>query len=114
MLGSTFTIPHTDGNIVCVKINQDVYSSEYMYRDEDHEVRVKIRHQQTKGGKDRHNVEISETVFETTESLEIARKMYVVLEQAPNDVDVKMLDALADWLIASANANISSLLGWES
>jgi len=32
----------------------------------------------------------------------------------PSETDVKLVDALADWLIATANANVTSLLGKES
>lgn len=114
MFGNTLVLPHADGNITCVKINQDQYSSEYLFRNSTHEVMVKIRHTTTKSGTDRHNVEVSDRIFATTEVAEIYRKHYVVLEQSKSDTDVKYIDALADWLIASANANVASLLGWES
>lgn len=114
MFGNTLTIPHADGNIVCVKINQDGYSSEYLFRDATMQVSAKIRHTETKAGMDRHNVEFTQTVFATAEAAEIVRKVYIVLEQSKGDMDVKLTDALSDWLIATANANVTSLLGWES
>lgn len=111
---NTLTIPHADGNIVLTKINQDGYSSEYRFRNSVHEVKAIIRHTETKAGKDRHNVEFSQTIFATESVAEISRKVYIVLEQSKSDVDVKLTDALADWLIASSDAAIASLLGWES
>jgi len=119
MLADPFVLPHADGNVSCVKINNDAYSSEYSYRSATQQVRVKVRHSQTKGtaetpSKDRHNVEVVQTIFATAEAAEVSRKVYIVIEQAPNDTDVKLTDALADWLIATANANVSKLLNWES
>lgn len=114
MFGNTLVLPHADGNITLVKINQDQYSSEYMFRNTTHMVTAKIRHTTTKTGNDRHNVEISQKIFATQSAEEVNRKVYVVLEQSKTDTDVKLTDALADWLIASTNANVTSLLGWES
>lgn len=114
MFGNTLTLPHADGNIVCVKINQDAYTSEYMFRNATHQVVVKIRHTETKSGQDRHNVEVTQTVFATESVAEIVRKVYIVLEQSKSDTDVKLTDALADWLIATADAAVTSLLAWES
>jgi hypothetical protein len=114
---STLTLPHADGNIVCTKINQDGYCSEYLARTSVHEYRVKIRHTTRKVDNvtvDRHNVEIVQTVFAAGEVAEYTRKVYIVLEQQPKDTDVKNTDALADWLIATANVNVTSLLNWES
>lgn len=119
MFGNTFVLPHSGGNITMVKINQDGYSSEYLFKDSDSQFIAKIRHNRTKATStrpayDRHNVEITETVFATTTDAEFTRKCYVVLEMLPNDTDISNADALADWLIASTNANLVSLAGWES
>lgn len=114
MFGNTLIIPHADGNVTCVKINQDGYSSEYLYRSATKTVSAKIRHTTTKAALERHNVEFTETIFATDVAVEIVRKVYIVLEIAKSDTDVKLTDALADWLIATANANVTSLLGWES
>lgn len=119
MFGDTFVLPHSGGDVTMVKINQDGYSSEYMFRDSTSQYTAKIRHNRTKATSlkpsyDRHNVEITETIFATESVEEFTRKVYVVLELLPNDVDVENADALADWLIASTNANLDSLVGWES
>lgn len=119
MLGETLTLPHADGNIVLEKINQGNYGSEYLNRTSLGETRVRIRHSVRKAptgtlAADRHNVEVIQTVYATETTDEIVRKTYIVMEQAPSDVDVKLVDALCDWLIATADANILSLLQWSS
>jgi hypothetical protein len=114
MLGDTFVLPHADGNITCVKINQDSFGSVYRYVSSTQRVVVTVKHSTTKSGKDRHNVEVVQTVFATAVAAEIVRKHYFVLENDPSDTDVKLLDATCDWLIATAGANISKLINWES
>lgn len=119
MFGNTLVLPHSGGNITLVKISQDGYTSEYLYRGTLSQYVAKIRHSRTKATNvrpsyDRHNVEITQTVFATAEVAEFTRKCYIVLEQLPNDVDVENADALADWLIASSDAALDSLIGWES
>lgn len=117
MFGNTLVVPHADGDITCVKINQDGYSSEYLKKDTDFEVSARIRHTKTKATatspvKDRHNVEIVQTVYATESDSEKVRKVYVVVEQEPDDTDEKLADALADLLVTSGF--LTSLMGWES
>jgi len=117
MLGDTLVVPHADGNITCVKINQDGYTSEYLKRGTTDETRVRVRHTKTaatasKPAYDRHNVEISQLVYAAGEAPEFSRKAYVVIEHQPDDDDTKLADALADWLIGSTI--LAKLFGWES
>lgn len=121
MFGNTLVLPHADGDITLVKVNQDQYSSEYRFRNTLMQVTAKIRHATMKKAvgsfvmpADRHNVEVSQEIYATDTAAAIFRKFYVVLEQMPSDTDVKLVDSLCDWLIASAGANITSLQGWES
>lgn len=119
MFASPLVLPHADGNISCIRINQDNYGSEYLYRSAVGQVRIKIRHSVKKATAvtveaDRHNVEITQTVYATESTDELTRKVYIVVEQQASDTDVKLVDALADWLIATANANTLSLLSWSS
>jgi len=118
MFGNTLTLPHPDGNVVLKLINQDGYSSEYLFRDTTHQYVMRIRHTKTKANgkpsKDRHNVEIVETIFAVGDVAEVERKFYFVIEQAPNDLSVKNVDAVADLLIATSNAFPVALLAWES
>lgn len=99
------------------KINQDSYASEYLLRDTLDSFRLKIRHSQAKRGSvtvDRHNVELTHTVYATATVPEIVRKVYLVFEQDTSDTMTNEVKALADWLIASTNAAIISLANWES
>lgn len=114
MLGDTFVLPHADGDITCVKINQDAFGSVYRYVSTTQRVVVTVKHTTTKAGKDRHNIEVQQTIFATAEAAEIYRKHYLVLENDPSDLDVKLLDATCDWLIATAGANITKLINWQS
>lgn len=119
MLGDTFVLPHSGGNVTMNRINQDGYSSEYLYRGALSQYVCKVRHSRTKAttlrlAYDRHNVEIVETVFATATDDEYTRKVYFVFEHLPVDDDVENVDALADWAIATTNSNLDALVGWES
>lgn len=119
MFGDTFVLPASTGNVTCNKINQDGYTSEYLGKVSGSEYRVRIRHSvvkatATRAAYDRHNVEVVQTVYAAGEVPQFDRKFYVVIENLPNDTDVVTVDALADWLIATANSNVTKLLGWQS
>jgi hypothetical protein len=107
------------GDVVMTKINQDGYSSEYLFRDATSQFRARIRHTKTaaKNGRpsyDRHNCEVVETIFEASEVAEYERKFYFVLEHLPSDTSVEMADGVADLAILTSNAFLTALLGWES
>jgi len=119
MLGNTLVLPQVGGDITLVKINQDAYSSEYMFKNSTSEYRAKIRHTKTNpknGGAtyDRHNFEVVQTIFATAEVAEYQRKFYFVLEVLPSETSKDLPDAVADLMIATSNAFLVSLLGWES
>lgn len=119
MFGNTLILPKSGGNVTLVKINQDGYASEYLFRDATSEHRVRIRHSamtdKAEGvAYDRHNVEVTQKVFAAGEVPEYHRKVYIVIEHKPGDTDIQLPDALSDWLIATANVNTNSLMAWES
>jgi len=119
MLGNTLVLPLSSGNITLVKINQDGYSSEYLFRDATHQFIARIRHTKTKAtlnrpSYDRHNVEVVQTVFASGAVLEYDRKFYFAIEQLAWDTSVVNVDGVADLVIASSNAFLVSLLAWES
>jgi hypothetical protein len=119
MLGNTLVLPQAGGNITLVKINQDGYSSEYLFRDATSQYRARIRHTKTtatptRPSYDRHNFEVVQTVFAAGDVAEYERKFYFVLEHKAQDTSVALSDAVADLAIASSNAFLVSLLGWES
>lgn len=118
MLGNTLTINDGESRVL-VKITQDHYSSEYMLRTSTLQYVAKIRHSETKATSlrpsyDRHNFEIVKIVFATDTTPEKRTKFYFVLEQEPSDDNVALADAACDLAIASSNAFLVSLLGWES
>lgn len=101
------------------KINQDNYSSEYLGRTSTDEIRMRIRHtkESSKNGNDpldRHNVEVTQTVFATASDPEFTRQFYFIFRAMPNDTEADVVDvaeAVAHW---TTSANLAKLLGWES
>lgn len=122
MLGDTltFTLGGSGGTAkVLSKINQDSYSSEYLLRSSTDEIRARVRHSKegAKNGKpavDRHNVELTQTVFATVSAPEYVRQCYVVLRTQIGDdlaLNVDVGQALAFFM---TEANLVKLTGWES
>jgi hypothetical protein len=120
MLGDTLVLPQAGGDITLRKINQDQYSSEYLFRDTTSQYRARIRHTKTNItplrplAYDRHNLEVVQTVFAAGDVAEYERKFYFVLEHKPGDTSVALADAVCDKAILTSNALLVSLLGWES
>lgn len=119
MLSNTLVLPLSTGNVTLVKINQDSYSSEYLFRDATSQYRARIRHTKVaaKNGRpsyDRHNFEVVQTIFAAGEVAEYERKFYFVVEHLPNDTSIVLADGVCDLSIATAGAFLTSLLGWES
>jgi hypothetical protein len=119
MLGDTITLPLSSGNVVCVKINQDGYSAEYLYATTTYEYRIKVRH--TKSGPkasglsyDRHNFDVTHTTYASGATPESYLKYYCVLECLPGTTSVVLADGVCDLMIATSNAVVTKLLGWES
>lgn len=119
MLGDTLVLPLSGGNVTVTKINQDGYSSEYLYTTTTYEYRVRVRH--TKTGKnadglsyDRHNFEATKTTFAAGSVPESHLKYYFVLECLPGNTSVELADGICDLMIATSNAVLTKLLGWES
>lgn len=116
---SSLVLPQVGGNITFVRINQDDYSSEWMFRNSTTKYVAKIRHTKTKAtadrpSYDRHNFEVVQTIFAAGAVAEYERKFYFVYEVLPSDTSVDLGDAVADLAIASSNAFLVSLGGWDS
>lgn len=122
MFGDTITVT-LDGSggtaRVCSKINQDVYSSEYLNRTATDEIRVQIRHstESLKPGQlyplERHNVTFTQTVFATVSAPEFVRQVSTTIRNTKNDalVDVTNLgEAMSFWL---TDTNYDKLNIWE-
>jgi hypothetical protein len=119
MLGSTLVLPLASGNVTLNRVRDDGYSSEYFVRGTGCEYRVFVRHNKTnatalKPAYDRHNFEIVKTVYADGDVPQYEDKAYFVIQKKANDVDVELADAMGDMLIASSNALVTELLGWQS
>lgn len=103
------------------KINQDNYGSEYYLREATQDFRVKIRHQkenQAKNGNlfDRHNVELTQTIFATEAGTpDNVIQVYVVLRGRPTEPALKqgyLLVALG--ALFSSGIVAADLVGWQN
>jgi hypothetical protein len=101
------------------RINQDGYGSEYLLREATQEFRAKVRHSkegvQADGTQfDRHNVELTQTVYATDTTPKITRVVYTVLRCTYDDdgTEVGYLGVgLSDLLVAST---FDDLVAWIS
>lgn len=99
------------------KINQDAYGSEYYLREATQEFRVKIRHSREAPQADgtileRHNFEITQTVFGVAPAPDVVRSAYVVLRNSKKDtlVDITNIGtALSFYMDAT---HYGDLVGW--
>lgn len=122
MLGDTltFTLGGSGGTTkVLSKINQDSYSAEYLLRSSTDEIRARVRHSKeaVKNGSpamERHNVELTQTVFATATEPAKVRQSYIVHRAQVGDdlaLSIDVCQALAFFL---TEANLVKLTGWES
>ena len=101
------------------KINQDSFGSEFLLRETLQEIRAKVRHSKMKAGAngiahERHNFEVTVTVFATDTVPEDYDKFYFVMERSASKADVDMPDAVADLMIASTDAFLVKLNTWQT
>jgi hypothetical protein len=120
MLAEPFVLPQAGGDISLRRVNQDGFSSEYLFGDATSEYRLKIRHTKTNVtasrpiAYNRHNLEVVQTIFAAGDVPQYERKFYFVLEHKPGDTSVALADAVCDKAIATSNALLVALLQWES
>jgi len=108
--------------ITFARINQDNYSSEYLARSSSGEQRLKIRNtsyvdKTSKLAFDRHNVELTITVFASGANPSFRRKAYFVIENQVGDTltdPIQTAAGLFAWATAATNANLTKLLNSES
>lgn len=105
------------------RIDDGKYSSEYLLREATGEYRLAIRNSSYVDKKrgvtiDRHNVELTHTVFPVAPSLtSTVRKTYAVIENQQGDTlsdPAHIANGMFNMLIASSNANITKLFNMES
>lgn len=101
-----------------VRINQDAYGSEYFLREALTEWRLKIRNTSytDKAGVlvDRHNFEFVQTIYATSTSPSIVRKIYSVFEAHRSDTDAGVLQAFNAFVAFMTSTNIQKALNYES
>jgi hypothetical protein len=119
MLGDTVSITVNAVAKTLAKINQDGYSSEYYLRETLQEFRMKIRHSKDRPAADgtvvdRHNVELTQTVYATSTTPEIIRRSYVVITNRYNDDATALghLQAAVNGFMTTAN--VAKFANWES
>lgn len=117
-IANPLVIAYDAGNISLNRINQDAYGSEYYFRDSTQDFRVKIRHSTEKVGADnvvmeRHNVELTHTVFSTTAGVpDVTEQIYFVLRN-PKSRAAATVAKLGDMLTAFAtNVHYQDLVAW--
>lgn len=103
-----------------VKINQDAYGSEYLFRSSSEELRLKIRHQveSAKAGIvpfERHNLELRHTVFAVPPSTMVTERVFAFTIRARKGDDPASVSlscqGLVDFL---TDPNLAKAVGWES
>jgi hypothetical protein len=119
MIGDTITVTYNGVANTLDKINQDNYTSEYLKRTATEELRVRIRHsnESVVAGKpayERHQVDLTRTVFATSTTVERVYQTYMVIRlQKGSDPDVAELVAAA--LCGLTNASFTDkVVGWQS
>jgi len=119
MFGNTLVLTLGATPVTLVRINQDNYSSEYLYKDSVEQYRVRIRHTKVaaKNGRpeyDRHNFECTRTTFETDTVAAYDHKVYYVIEHKPSDMDIELEVAVFNHAVATSGSFLDSLQQWES
>lgn len=121
--GSTFTLTFNAVNKVLNRVNQDNYGSEYLLRTSTEEYRMKVRHSKETvknpdpltRGMDRHNIEITHTIFATATTPQFIRQAYAVYRVMPGD-DLTTVGYFVDGANATFSTNTveTDLLNWVS
>lgn len=119
----TFTDLHGTDDYTVTRINQDGYSSEYLFRSSSRELRLTIRNVTYLDKKrgvnvDRHTVQLTETIFAVAPAvLSNIRKSYLVFENQQGDdpsAAVGIALGLCGFLTPSSGANLTKMVNFES
>jgi len=118
MLADSLVMVFGGGNKTLVRVSPDGNGSLFRFRSATELYTLRVRHSATKATADkpsyeRHNVEFIMTTFAAGAVPESYRKVYVVIEQLASDSNVTVVDALAEWLRNTANANTIKVIGGE-
>lgn len=99
------------------KINQDSYGSEYYLRETTQDFRVKIRHSRESANKngvvfERHNLEMTHTVFGTAPDPDTVRQVYIVLRNTKSDTAQAVQDLGTALSYYMDDTHFADLIGW--
>jgi hypothetical protein len=100
-----------------VRLNQDSYSSEYFLKEATGEITVKIRNtsfQRDGQTIDRHNVELTQTIYATATVPSFTRKAYTVIENSRSDTFAEVVFAGLALAGFTNSANLTKLVNRES
>jgi hypothetical protein len=104
--GSTVTVTVNAVAHILNRINQDTYGSEFYLREATMEWRMKVRHTKESPNKDgfvfnRHNVELTQTVFATSTMPALTRQAYSVYRNMDIDTTADpafLFDGFVDYM----------------
>jgi hypothetical protein len=118
MLGETFVLPRSSGSVTLVRINQDGFTTLYRFNDSTKKIEVTVRHivgqdRLRKTPVDIHTLEVVETVYQVGDVAEYERRDYLTFRRKASDTSIENVDAICDYLIASANSKLISIMNWE-
>ncbi len=122
MFGNTLTLTlgGTGGTDRILKlINQDGFGAEYLNRTSTDEIRLKIRHfvETAKSGVEpleRHQFYASQVVFATDTTPEYTRHVNIIERASKDDDATEVVDLAEAVTLWATEANLGSLLNWES
>lgn len=118
MIGDTVGVTVNAVAKTLPKINNDNYSSEYSLKEATQQFVMKIRNSYDKsnaiGRVQRHNVELTQTVYASGATPEIVRKVYVVIVNNESDDATQLgyLQAALNGFMTAAN--VAKLANMES
>jgi hypothetical protein len=114
MLGDTLVLPLVGGSITLKKKQESGGTSLYGLITSTTETTAQVRHSTVKAADGRtyhrHNFEVKRVTFAVGDVPESYHKFYFVMENLPGDLSFDIEDAVADLMIASSNAFVSSMI----
>lgn len=101
------------------RINQDSFGSEYFLREATGEYRMKIRNTKSTNKSsgaviNRHNVEVTHTLYGVAPAPNVVRRFYTVFEDTMGDTVADLVKFASGVAAFHTDANNTKLLNWES
>lgn len=101
------------------RINMDNYGSEYLYSGTTYELRCKIRHTKETARPgvtqvDRHNIELTQTVYATSTTPQYVRQAYTVIRNGFSDDKVAVVNLAEALIDFSVDTVLTDMVSWQS